>query len=70
MQAELQAQHAALHEQHQQRLWSLTQELQEQEQQAAAQLKAEQDARLTSLRSELQVGRGSLSLWHSMCGQL
>lgn len=55
MQAELHAQHAAVHDQHQERLWSLTQELQEQERRAVAQLKVEQDARLTALRMELQV---------------
>jgi len=59
MHAELHAQHTAVHDQHQQRLWSLTQELQEQERLAATQLKAEQDARLTALRVELQVGWGT-----------
>lgn len=55
LQADLHAQHTALHEQHQQRLWGLRQDLQEQEQLAAGQLRAEQDARLAALRMELQV---------------
>jgi hypothetical protein len=50
------AQHNALQHQHQQRLWSINQELQEQEHVATTQLRAEQDARLNSLRLELQVG--------------
>lgn len=50
------AQHNALQQQHQQRLWELDHALQEQERMAAEQLKAEQDARLGDLRLELQVG--------------
>jgi hypothetical protein len=56
LQADVHAQHNALQQQHQQRLWSINHELQEQEQMAATQLRAEQDARLNSLRLELQVG--------------
>lgn len=61
LQSDLHAQHSALQHQRQQRLWALTQELQEQEQLVAAQLKAEQDSRLSALRVELQVcvGLGS-----------
>lgn len=55
LQADVHAQHNALQQQHQQRLWSINHELQEQEQMASTQLRAEQDARLNSLRLELQV---------------
>lgn len=70
LQADVHAQHAALQQQHQQRLWSLTHELQEQEQMAASQLRAEQDARLNSLRLELQVSHLTASTewvqWHAV----
>jgi RNA polymerase-binding transcription factor DksA len=58
LQADVHAQHNALQQQHQQRLWEFDHALQEQERMAAAELKAEQDARLNDLRLELQVGRG------------
>jgi hypothetical protein len=60
--SDVQNQHSALQQQHQQRLWALTQELQEQEQLVAAQLKADQDSRVNALRMELQVG-ATLLVW-------
>ena len=60
LQAEVQQQQALLQDTYQQRLWSIQQQLGDQEAQVVQQLRAEHEARMQAVRGHLQVQQAGM----------